>query len=195
MNNSKSFHTWPCTIKRHSLDWFCSKQYRTTQRSIKLKKMFGGGRVEQGRGIVGTRKRTGWTRDRTRWTRERNSWTRTVWFGSATQSDIKRLQQTVRTAERNICAPLPNLQYFYISRVRKRAKKITLDPTHPAHSLFELLPSGQRYQPPGPCRDLWRGRCSKYKRGTWNTAFNRAVILADMCFEMDASVLIQQQMP
>ncbi len=21
----------------------------------------------------------------------------------------------------------------------------------------------------GPCRDLWRGRCSKYKRGTWNT--------------------------
>ncbi len=40
----------------------------------------------------------------------------------------------------------------------------------------------------GPCRDLWRGRCSKYKRGTWNTAFNRAVLLADMCIEMDASV-------
>ncbi len=48
---------------------------------------------------------------------------------------------------------------------------------------------------PGPCRDLWRGRCSKYKRGTWNTAFNRAVLLADMCIEMDASLLIQQQMP
>ncbi len=140
MNNFKFFHTWPCTIKRHSLDWFCSKQYRTTQRSIKRKKMFGGGRVGRGSGIVGTRKRTGWTRER--------SWTRTVWFGSATKSDIKRLQQTVRTAERNICAPLPNIQDFYISRVRKRAKKITLDPTHPAQSLFELLPSGQRYQPP-----------------------------------------------
>ncbi len=47
----------------------------------------------------------------------------------------------------------------------------------------------------GPCRDLWRGRCSKYKRGTCKTAFNRAVLLADMCIEMDASVLIQQQMP
>ncbi len=35
----------------------------------------------------------------------------------------------------------------------------------------------------------------QYKRGTWNTAFNRAVLLADMCIEMDASVLIQQQMP
>ncbi len=96
MNNSQSFHTWPCTIKRHSLDWFCSKQYRTTQRSIKIKKMFGGGRVGRGRGIVGTWKRTGSTRERTRWIRERSSWTRTVWFGSATKSDIKRLQQTVR---------------------------------------------------------------------------------------------------
>ncbi len=131
--------------KRHSLDWFCPKQYRTTQRSIKWKKMFGGWRVGRGRGIVGTRKRTGWTRERTRWTRVRSSWTRTVWFGSATKSDIKRLQQTVRTAERNICAPPPSIK-FYISRVRKRAKKITLDHTNPAHSLFELLPSGQRYQ-------------------------------------------------
>ncbi len=36
---------------------------------------------------------------------------------------------------------------------------------------------------------------AQYKRGTWNTAFNRAVLLADRCIEMDASVLIQQQMP
>ncbi len=28
----------------------------------------------------------------------------------------------------------------------KRAKKVTLDPSHPAHSLFELLPSDQRYR-------------------------------------------------
>ncbi len=42
----------------------------------------------------------------------------------------------------------------------------------------------------GPCRDLWRGRCSTYKRCTWYTAFNVAVLLADMCIEMDASVLI-----
>ncbi len=123
MNSSKSFHTWPCTIKRHSLGWFCSKQYITTQRSIKRKKMFGGGRVGRGRGTVGTRKRTGLTRERTRWIRERSSWTRTVWFGSANKPDIKRLQQTVKTAERNMCAPLPNLPDFYISRVRKRLRK------------------------------------------------------------------------
>ncbi|KAI2646110.1 putative RNA-directed DNA polymerase from transposon BS [Labeo rohita] len=70
----------------------------------------------------------------------------TVWFSSATKTDIRRLQRTVRAAERIIGIPLPNLHDFYTSRVRKRAKKITLDPSHPAHSLFELLPSGRRYR-------------------------------------------------
>ncbi len=49
------------------------------------------------------------------------------------------LQWTVRTAERITGASLPSLQVLYTSRVRKRAKKVTLVPSHPAHSLFELL--------------------------------------------------------
>ncbi len=72
----------------------------------------------------------------------------TVWFGSATKSGIRRLQRTVRTAKRIIGAPLPTLQELYLSRVRKRAQKITLDPSHPSHPLFELLPSGRRYRAP-----------------------------------------------
>ncbi|KAK3513334.1 hypothetical protein QTP70_012376 [Hemibagrus guttatus] len=40
----------------------------------------------------------------------------TVWFGSATKSDIRTLQRTVRTAERIIGAPLPTLQELYTSR-------------------------------------------------------------------------------
>ncbi|XDV23365.1 hypothetical protein PO909_027961, partial [Leuciscus waleckii] len=40
----------------------------------------------------------------------------TVWFGSATKSDIRRLQRTVRTAERIIGAPLPTLQDLYTSQ-------------------------------------------------------------------------------
>ncbi|KAK3542697.1 hypothetical protein QTP86_034725 [Hemibagrus guttatus] len=70
----------------------------------------------------------------------------TVWFGSATKSDIRRLQRTVWTAEWIIGAPLPTLQELYTSRVRKRALKITLDPSHPGHILFDLLPSGRRYR-------------------------------------------------
>ncbi len=64
----------------------------------------------------------------------------TVWFGSATKTDIGRLQRTVRNAERIICAPLPSLQELYTSRVWKRAKKVTLDPSNPAHSLLIWCP-------------------------------------------------------
>ncbi len=70
----------------------------------------------------------------------------TVWFSSATKSDLRRLRRVVRTAERIIGTTLPTLQELYLSRVSKRAGKITLDPSHPAHFLFEQLPSGRRYR-------------------------------------------------
>ncbi len=70
----------------------------------------------------------------------------TVWFSSATKSDLRRLRRVVRTAERIIGTTLPALQELYSSRMSKRAGIITLDPSHPAHSLFELLTSGQRYR-------------------------------------------------
>ncbi|KAK3569652.1 hypothetical protein QTP86_002651 [Hemibagrus guttatus] len=43
----------------------------------------------------------------------------TVWFGSATKSDMRRLQRTVRSAERIIGAPLPTLQELYTSRYKR----------------------------------------------------------------------------
>ncbi len=70
----------------------------------------------------------------------------TVWFSSVTKSDLRRLWRVVRTAERIIGTTVPTLQELYLSRVSKRAGKITLDPSHPAHSLFKLLPSGRRYR-------------------------------------------------
>ncbi len=70
----------------------------------------------------------------------------TVWFSSATKSDLRKLRRVVRTAERIIGKTLPTLQELYSSRVSKKAGKIRLDPSHPAHSFFELLPSGRRYR-------------------------------------------------
>ncbi len=70
----------------------------------------------------------------------------TVWFGSASKSDIRRVQWTVRTAERIIGVYLPSLQDLYCSRVKKRAGNIITDPSHPGHNLFALLPSGKRYR-------------------------------------------------
>ncbi len=73
---------------------------------------------------------------------------KTVWFSSATISDLRRLRRVVRTAERIIDTTLPTLQDLYLSRVIKKAGKITLDPSHPAHFLFELLPSSRSYRAP-----------------------------------------------
>ncbi len=55
----------------------------------------------------------------------------TVWFGSATKTDIRRLQRTVRIAERIIGAPLPSLQEPYTSRMRKsHSGPLTTQLTH-----------------------------------------------------------------
>ncbi|KAK3544927.1 hypothetical protein QTP86_029226 [Hemibagrus guttatus] len=53
----------------------------------------------------------------------------TVWFGSATKSDMRRLQRTVRTAERIIGAPLPTLQELYTSRSSNQIVKFANDTT------------------------------------------------------------------
>ncbi len=60
----------------------------------------------------------------------------TVWFSSATKSDHRRLWRVVQTAVCIIGTTLPTLHELYSSRVSKRAGKLTLDPSHPAHSLF-----------------------------------------------------------
>ncbi len=62
----------------------------------------------------------------------------TVWFGSASKSDIRRLQRTVRTAERIIGVHLPSLQDLYYSRVKKQAGNIITDPSHPGQDLLRF---------------------------------------------------------
>lgn len=70
----------------------------------------------------------------------------TVWFASASARAKARLQRVVRAAERIIGCPLPPIMDLYSSRSINRAVKIAADPSHPANSLFNLLPSGKRYR-------------------------------------------------
>ncbi len=49
----------------------------------------------------------------------------TIWFSSTTKSDLRRQRRVVRTAKRIIGTILPTLQELYISRMSKRAGKIT----------------------------------------------------------------------
>ncbi|KAI4885966.1 hypothetical protein NFI96_009926 [Prochilodus magdalenae] len=68
----------------------------------------------------------------------------TVWYGSTTVKDRKRLQRVVKTATKITKMAQPSLQSIYNLRVHRRAASIIKDPTHPQHGLFTLLPSGRR---------------------------------------------------
>ncbi|TWW53327.1 Transposon TX1 uncharacterized 149 kDa protein ORF 2 [Takifugu flavidus] len=64
----------------------------------------------------------------------------TMWYAGATARDRLRLQRVMRAAEKVIGCRLPSIQDLYISRTRRRAGRITADPSHPGHGLFSPLP-------------------------------------------------------
>ena len=70
----------------------------------------------------------------------------TVWFRNATVQDIKQLQGIVKRAAKIIGSELPQLHTIYNTRCKKKTKNILKDSSHPAYSLFHLLPSTRRYQ-------------------------------------------------
>ena len=69
-----------------------------------------------------------------------------VWGGSCTEYNRKALQRIVNTAGRIIGASLPSLKDIYTTRLTRKATTIVSDASHPAHNLFDLLPSGKRYR-------------------------------------------------
>ncbi len=81
--------------------------------------------------------------------------------------------ESVRTTERIIGTTLPTLQELYLSRVSRRADKITLDPSHPAHSLFELLPSGRHYR-------ALSTRTTRHRNRTRHSFFPQAIHLMNI---------------
>ncbi len=70
----------------------------------------------------------------------------TVWYGNCSAADRKTLQRTVNTAAKIIGAPLPSILDIFLARCSSKTNSIVKDPTHPSHSLFQLLLSGRRYR-------------------------------------------------
>ncbi len=70
----------------------------------------------------------------------------TVWYGNCSAADRKTLQWTVNTGAKISGAPLPSILDIFLARCSSKANNIVKDPTHPSHSLFQLLPSGRRYR-------------------------------------------------
>ena len=70
----------------------------------------------------------------------------TVWFGLITQKETLRLNRVVKTASRIIGRDLPSFEILYQQRLLERATLISQDSSHPAHDLFEPLPSSRRFR-------------------------------------------------
>ncbi len=66
--------------------------------------------------------------------------------GTAVLLTARPLQRTVNTAAKIIGAPLPSILDIFLARCSSKTNSIVKDPTHPSHSLFQLLPSGRRYR-------------------------------------------------
>ena len=94
--------------------------------------------------------------------------TSSIWYAAATAKDKCRLQRIIHSAEKVIGCNLPPLHDLYTSRTVRRAGKITADPSHPGHGLFESLPSGRRL------RSI-RTRTSRHK----NSFFPSATVLVN----------------
>ena len=69
-----------------------------------------------------------------------------VWFAACTSAEKEALHRVVRAAGKIIGVVLPDIPTVYTSRCMKRVKNILQDHLHPAHHLFQLLPSGRRYR-------------------------------------------------
>ena len=68
----------------------------------------------------------------------------TVWYGNTSVEDRSRLQKVINAAEKIVGCRLPSLDSLYTQRATRRVNKIVADTSHPAHSLFDTLPSGRK---------------------------------------------------
>ncbi len=110
----------------------------------------------------------------------------TVWFSSATKSDLRRLRRVVRTAERIIGTNLPTLQELYLSRVSKRAGKITLTPQiqhTPSLNCYRLVDATELWAPERPDTETVSSLRQSIswtldiKHGTHNTSFIHHILI------------------
>ena len=70
----------------------------------------------------------------------------TTWFGSTSQQNRDDLHRVVRSASKIIGCEVPTLQDLYDARLIRKATSILNDETHPAHTIFQPLPSGKRFR-------------------------------------------------
>jgi Domain of unknown function (DUF1891) len=79
-----------------------------------------------------------------------------AWFGNLSVKDRTRLTRVVKLASKIIGRQQRQLSDLHHLFIKRKANKIWLDPTHPLHNSFELLPSKRRLRAPLARRNLYK---------------------------------------
>jgi hypothetical protein len=79
-----------------------------------------------------------------------------AWFGNLNVKDKAKLTRIVKLAGKIIGLEQKPLSGLYELFVKRKAKKIVHDPTHPLHDAFQMLPSGRRFRAPLAKRNLYK---------------------------------------
>ena len=69
-----------------------------------------------------------------------------VWFSGCTSAEKEAIHRVVRATGKIIGVILPDMATVYTSRCMCQVKNILQDHLHPAHHLFQPMPSGRRYR-------------------------------------------------
>ena len=98
-----------------------------------------------------------------------------VWFWALRPlNDVNQLERIVRQASCIVGGVLPSVASLYSTRLRRRARNIIGDPTHPANCLFQPLPSGRRFR-------AIKTRTSRFRYSFFPEAVSFCVV-CDACF-------------
>uniref|UniRef100_A0A3B3QVD1 Reverse transcriptase domain-containing protein n=1 Tax=Paramormyrops kingsleyae TaxID=1676925 RepID=A0A3B3QVD1_9TELE len=87
----------------------------------------------------------------------------TSWYSSCSVQDNRALQRVVHSAQKITGTQLPAIHDIHTIRCLRKVNRIRRDPSHPALSLFSLLPSGRRLQ------SIWT-RTSRFRNSFYPTA-------------------------
>jgi len=79
-----------------------------------------------------------------------------AWFGNLNVKDKAKLTRIVKLAGKIIGLEQKPLSGLYELFVKRKARKIVNDPTHPLHDAFQMLPSGRRFRAPLAKRNLYK---------------------------------------
>ena len=79
-----------------------------------------------------------------------------VWFGTLTLKNRNRLSRIVNTASKIVGAGQLSLTDLYNMAVRRKARAIVADKSHPLSEYFKILPSGRRYKSPIAKKNTFR---------------------------------------